>query len=166
MPSQLIRLLSVAAAVCALSVAATAPAQAAVTHQAAIESSSAHVTTVERAQPTAVAAKKKAKKKAKKVKKKWKLIKTYRGDGNWQSPTIRIKKRDYKAQVTYRCTDPSGGFLYLTWSAEPYYHESANSSRAQGTVTLYGHDGGRRGYFEISSWIDCYWKLKVYQAAR
>jgi hypothetical protein len=93
----------------------------------------------------------------------WKLVKTYRGNGDWQSPTIKIKKSDYKAQVKYRCTGSSGGYLYLSWNGKPYGYESANSSKARGTVTLYGHAGGRRGYFEVSPWIDCSWTLKIYQ---
>ncbi|WP_436535679.1 hypothetical protein [Actinoplanes sp. HUAS TT8] len=92
-----------------------------------------------------------------------KLFKTYHGDGDWQSPTVKLKKRDYRATVKYTCTDSSGGFMYLSWNGDQNGYESAHSSKARDTVTLNGHKGAMTGYFKVSTWIDCDWTVKVYQ---
>ncbi|KUL37518.1 hypothetical protein [Actinoplanes awajinensis] len=92
----------------------------------------------------------------------WKLFRTYRGVGSWQSPAVTPAK-DYKATVTYACTGSSGGFMYLFWQAKPYSFEAATSPKARGAVTLRGHAGGTKGNFRVSTWVDCSWTVKVYQ---
>ncbi|MFC7533837.1 hypothetical protein [Actinoplanes sp. GCM10030250] len=79
---------------------------------------------------------------------------------NWQSPRLKISTVDYRAVATYRCANT--GHLFLTWNGDNFGYESANSSQASGTVTLNGHRGARSGYFDVSTWLDCTWSLKVY----
>ncbi|MET0495550.1 MAG: hypothetical protein ABW000_20685 [Actinoplanes sp.] len=80
--------------------------------------------------------------------------------GDWQSANITIPERDYRAVVTYRCK--GDGFLYLYWKSKNTFSEHANSSKSSDTLILNGHAGNRTGYFEVSTWLDCSWNLKVF----
>jgi hypothetical protein len=89
-----------------------------------------------------------------------KLVASYSGGSHWYGPRVTLPKKKYEAIATYRCDRE--GFLYLSWNGEPYTYESANMSKASGTVTLEGVDGGTRGYFAVESWLGCTWTMKVY----
>jgi hypothetical protein len=81
---------------------------------------------------------------------------------SWQSPTIRIPTRDYKALVSWTCTDTGSPFIYLTWTGEGGGYEYVHGAKATGTLTLHGHAGARKGFFKVSSATDCTWKVRVF----
>ena len=95
------------------------------------------------------------------VQRRSKLIRSWQGTSTtWQSPTLRVPTKDYKAIVNYSCEED--GFFFVAWNGDPSGYESANASTASGTVTLNGHAGARTGYFDISTWLDCSWTLRVF----
>lgn len=95
------------------------------------------------------------------VQRRSKLIQSWQGTSStWQSATLRVPTKDYKAIANYTCEDD--GFFFVAWNGNPSGYESANASTASGTVTLNGHVGARTGYFDISTWLSCSWKLRVF----
>lgn len=79
---------------------------------------------------------------------------------SWNSPTIRIPNTDYRALMSYQCTESD--LMMLTWEGADHGFDYASSRGASGTLTLNGHNGGRTGHFEVFPGWECTWSLKVY----
>ncbi|MGA5305428.1 hypothetical protein ACPCHT_36390 [Nucisporomicrobium flavum] len=95
------------------------------------------------------------------VQRRSKLISDWQGTSStWQSPTLRVPTKDYKVIANYTCEED--GFLFVAWNGNPSGYESANASTSAGTVTLNGHAGARTGYFDVSTWINCSWRVRVF----
>ncbi|MEV6598868.1 hypothetical protein AB0M36_18700 [Actinoplanes sp. NPDC051346] len=80
----------------------------------------------------------------------------------WKSRTIKVPTVDYKAIASWNCANPDFPFLYLTWEGRTSGYEYVGSERQSGSLTLNGHEGGRLGFFEISSASGCSWTLRVF----
>ncbi|MFI5493542.1 hypothetical protein [Actinoplanes sp. NPDC051859] len=92
-----------------------------------------------------------------------KEIASWRGTSTpWKSRTIKVPTVDYKAIATWDCADPEFPFLYLTWEGKGSGYEYVGSERQRGTLTMNGHEGGRAGFFEVSSASGCSWTLRVF----
>ncbi|MEV6343751.1 hypothetical protein [Actinoplanes sp. NPDC051851] len=91
------------------------------------------------------------------------LFRTYTGTTSWTSATVKLPAKKYRAVATYKCTGSAGGYLYVSWHGTPFAFEMAQSRKAKGTITLTGKRGARNGYFEVSTWYNCTWTLKVYR---
>lgn len=81
----------------------------------------------------------------------------------WQAPRVRIPSADYRAVVTYRCA--ADGYFSLHWNGDSNGFEYVSSTRPDGTITLNGHSGARGGYFEVSTWPDCVWSVRVFSGS-
>jgi hypothetical protein len=77
----------------------------------------------------------------------------------WRGPAVLVPTTRFKAVATYRCL--GDGFFSLDWNGQ----EDATSDRRSGTVTVNGRTGGRRGHFEVSTWEDCSWSLRVFSGS-
>ncbi|GGQ44806.1 hypothetical protein [Couchioplanes azureus] len=80
----------------------------------------------------------------------------------WKSRTINVPTVDYKAVASWNCPDTNFPFLYLTWEGKTSGYEYVGSEKQSGSVTLNGHEGGRLGFFEISTASGCSWNLRVF----
>jgi hypothetical protein len=81
---------------------------------------------------------------------------------SWQSPTIRIPTRDYKAIVSWTCADNDAPFVYLTWTGEGGGFEYVHGAKPSGSLTLNGHAGAGKGFFKVSTSMECTWKVRVF----
>jgi hypothetical protein len=81
---------------------------------------------------------------------------------SWQSPTVRIPTRDYKAIVSWTCTDAETPFVYLTWTGEGGGFEYVRGAKPAGNLTLNGHAGAGKGFFKVSTSMECTWKVRVF----
>jgi hypothetical protein len=81
---------------------------------------------------------------------------------SWQSPTLRIPTQDYKALLSWTCPDEPIPFIYLTWTGQGGGSEYVHGAKPDGTLTLNGHAGARKGFFRITSSADCSWKVRVF----
>jgi len=91
----------------------------------------------------------------------WRQVASYSmSASNWQGPRIKIPTTDYRAIASYKCAEAN--FFYLTWNGDSYGYEYVSSSSMAATLTLNGHQGGRSGYFGVSTWLNCSWTVKVY----
>lgn len=81
---------------------------------------------------------------------------------SWQSPTLRIPTRDYKAIVSWTCTDSGSPFIYLTWTGETGGFEYVHGAKPAGSLTLNGHAGAGKGFFKVSTSSECTWKVRVF----
>ncbi|MEV8509210.1 hypothetical protein AB0368_30850 [Actinoplanes sp. NPDC051475] len=92
-----------------------------------------------------------------------KEIVRWTGDSaGWQSPTVKVPTVDFKAIVSWSCTEPDFSFLYLTWEGKTNGYEYVGAEKQSGTLTLNGHEGGRLGFFNISTASNCSWTLRVF----
>lgn len=81
---------------------------------------------------------------------------------SWQSPTVRIPTRDYKAIVSWTCADNGSPFVYLTWTGEGGGFEYVHGAKPAGSLTLNGHAGAGKGFFKVSTSMECTWKVRVF----
>lgn len=81
---------------------------------------------------------------------------------SWQSPTIRIPTRDYKAMVAWTCADHGSPFINLTWTGDNGGSEYVRGEKTTGTLTLTGHAGAQKGFFKVGTSTDCTWKVRVF----
>jgi hypothetical protein len=82
--------------------------------------------------------------------------------GSWQSPTIRIPTRDYKAIISWTCAESGVPVVYLTWIGQGGGYEYVHGEMATGTVTLNGHGGARPGFFKVSASAGCAWRVRLF----
>jgi hypothetical protein len=81
---------------------------------------------------------------------------------SWQSPTIRIPTRDYKALLSWTCADNGSPVIHLTWTGEGGGSEYVRGAMTTGKLTLNGHAGARKGFFKVNSSTACTWRVRVF----
>jgi hypothetical protein len=81
---------------------------------------------------------------------------------SWQSPTLRIPTRDYKALMSWTCADNTSPNIRLTWTGEGGGAEYVRGAMPAGKLTLNGHAGARKGFFKVSTSTDCNWRIRVF----
>ncbi|MEV4640357.1 hypothetical protein AB0J80_23720 [Actinoplanes sp. NPDC049548] len=80
----------------------------------------------------------------------------------WTSPTLKVPTVDFKAIVSWSCAEPDFSFLYLTWEGKTSGYEYVGADKQSGSLTLNGHEGGRLGFFTVSTASNCSWTLRVF----
>jgi len=81
---------------------------------------------------------------------------------SWQSPTVRIPTRDYKAIVSWTCADTGVAFLSLTWVGQGGGREYVHGEMTTGSLTLNGHGGARTGFFKVGTAAGCTWRVRLF----
>ena len=81
---------------------------------------------------------------------------------SWQSPSIRIPTRTYKAIMSWTCAPNSSPSIDLTWTADDGGTEYVRGAMPTGKLTLNGHVGARKGVFKVSTATDCTWRIRVF----
>ncbi|MFI7596569.1 hypothetical protein [Actinoplanes sp. NPDC049681] len=92
-----------------------------------------------------------------------KEIATWTGDSTaWTSPTLKVPTVDFKAIASWDCAEPDFSFFYLTWEGKTNGYEYVGADKQSGSLTLNGHEGGRLGFFTVSTASNCTWSLRIF----